>query len=362
MARKHNHLFIFFRERSLLRKRRRAKHKTKLRNKEINRRKKHMAGDKIIRNRKNANRIENIKIDAELSFSLFEEPENVIRIIESLDKCKSKNRFIKNVQIELSNIVKIDIGAISFLLAKVHEMSRIKTIRIWGTMPKDLNCKKVFDESGFLDYMMDLGGNRFKKHSENFIFKVGTDKTRNEKVGKTIEKSMKFLTAIDQKYPPVYSIVQEICSNSVEWANAPETQNKNWFLGVNCPKDQDDTYITYTMTDIGFGILHTLNRRFGLLIKERLQLKKETEILFRAFERKYSSKTNETNRNRGLPLIKDRYEKGFIRGLKVITNNVFLDFEDQSNTRSLSKNLPGTFYTWKIDLKCINKWKQIHII
>lgn len=209
--------------------------------------------------------------------------------------------------------------------------------------------------------MWDLGGNKFKKHSENFIFKVGTDRTNNERVGRTIEKAIKYLTGVELKFPPIYSIVQEICSNSVEWANSPKTRNKNWFLAVNYPRDKEGNYIEFTMTDIGFGILHTLNRRFGTFISETLKLTKDTEILNRAFERKYSSKTNETNRNRGLPLIKDRFERSFIKKLRVITNNVFLDFEDEINTRLLSKNLPGTFYTWQVDLNCIKKWEQQRI-
>ncbi|MGN6601473.1 MAG: hypothetical protein ACTHK8_03425 [Ginsengibacter sp.] len=341
---------------SIAKKQRRNRHKKKLRNIEVQKRKKINADEKIIRNRNKKSRVENIKIDAGFSFSLFQEPENVIRIIESLERCKTKSKYLKVVQIELSNIKQIDMGAISFLLAKVHEMSQLKAVKIWGTVPKDESCKEVFNTSGFLDYMRDLGGNKFKKHSENFIFKVGTDRTNNQKVGRTIEKAMKFLTGIEQKFPPVYSIVQEICSNSVEWANAPETRNKNWFLSVNYP--QGNNLVEFTMTDIGYGILHTLNRRFARLISETLKLTKDDEILYRAFERKYSSKTNETNRNRGLPLIKDRFERSFVKRMRVITNNVFLDFEDSNKTRLLSKNLPGTFYTWQVDLNCLEKWEQ----
>lgn len=359
MTSKKTSLKEFIKTRALLRKRRRSNRKIKLSNIEKERRRKIRSLEKITRNKKNKNRIENIKIDAGSSFSLFNEPENVIQIIQSLDKCKTKSRYIKYVQLDLSNITQIDIGAISFLLAKIHEISQIKRVKFWGIGPQDKACKKLFNESGFLDYMIDLSGKKFTKQSDNFIFKVGTDKTRNERVGKTIEKSMKFLIGREQKYPPVYSIVQEICSNSVEWANAPETRNKNWFLGVNYPVDSKNKYITFTMTDIGFGILHTLNRRFGKIITETLQLKKDTEILERAFERKYGSKTGEPNRNRGLPLIRDRFNRSFIKDLRVITNNVFLDFNNESETRLLGKNLPGTFYTWNIDLNCIKKWEQV---
>lgn len=340
--------------RSILRKRRRSKLKRKHRNFLKNKRKKEEK-----RSRSSyKNKVENIVINAGKSFSLFEDPENVILVIEQLETHKKVSKRIKNIQINLSGITKIDIGAISCLLAKVNEMTKITRVRIWGTIPQNLECKKVFDESGFLDYMTDLSGNKFTNKSDNFIFKVGSDKTRNERVGKTIEKAMKFITGKEEKYPPVYSIVQEICSNSVEWANAPETRNKNWFLGINKTTDVGNTYVTFTMTDIGYGILHTINKKFATLITEAL-FTKDTEVLKRAFEKKYGSKTKETNRNRGLPLIKDRYEKKYIKNLKVITNNVSFDFEQTELTKIINKNFPGTFYHWKVDLNCINKWNQI---
>ena len=338
---------------SIFRRRRRSRLKKKLRKFLKNKKKKEKKRSQIT----NKNRVENVVISAGTSFSLFEDPENVIEVIQQLEIHKKISKKNKNIQINLSQITKIDIGAISCLLAKVNEMIKITKVKIWGTMPQNPHCKKVFDESGFLDYMTDLSGKKFSNQSDNFIFRVGSNKTRNERVGKTIEKAIKFITGKEEKYPPIYSIVQEICSNSVEWANPPETRSKNWFLGINKSSEGNNTCITFTMTDIGFGILHTLNKKFGTIIVEAFL--SDTEVLKRAFEKKYGSKTKEANRNRGLPLIKDRYERNFIKDLKVITNNVLYDFEQSRQTRIIKKNFPGTFYFWNVDLNCINKWNLI---
>jgi len=343
---------------SLLRKRKKSKEKKKRRNilKNVG------TGIKqdIISKNKYTNKVENVIIDGGSDFTLFNNPENVLDIVNRLDKYKKATNKIRNIKIDLSNIERIDIAAISFLLAKVNELSKTQRIRIWGDAPTNPDCKKVFFDSGFLDYMTDLSGNKFKKQSENFIINVGSETTRNEKVGKTIERSIKYLTGKESKYPPVYSIVQEICSNSVEWANPKLSKNTNWFLGVSYNNDAENPEATYVMTDVGFGIISTLNRRFGKYI-ETLKLTKDTEVLERAFDRKYGSKSGESNRNRGLPLIKDRHTKRYIGDLIVITNNVLLDFNKPENTKIMSKSLPGTFYCWKINLKCIETWNTIEI-
>lgn len=343
---------------ALLRKRKKSNKKKKRRN-ILKHQSASVKQDKKSRN-KYTNRVENIEIDGGTIFTLFNEPENVLNIVNRLEKYKKPTNKIRNIRIDLSHIIEIDLGAISFLLAKVNELAKTQRIRIWGDAPLEPKCKKIFYDSGFLDYMTDLSGNKFKKQSDNFIINVGSEKTRNENVGKTIERSIKYITGKESKYPPVYSIVQEICSNSVEWANPKMSKNINWFLGVSFNNNPENPVATYIMTDVGFGIINTLNRRFGKYI-EALKLTQDTEVLEKAFDRRYGSKSGESNRNRGLPLIKDRYTKKYIEDLLVITNNVLLDFGNTANTKVMSGSLPGTFYCWKINLKCIETWHKVEI-
>jgi hypothetical protein len=210
--------------------------------------------------------------------------------------------------------------------------------------------------------MRDLSGNKFERHSDNYIVSIGADRTRNEIVGKAIQNAIKNLTNVRDHYPPVFSIVQEMCSNSVEHANNNKI-NKNWFFGICLEKGGSDQppCIIFTMTDVGFGILKTIKRKFAIKIKELMENKSDYEILHRAYQKQYQSKTEEINRNRGLPRIFDMMERNYIKELKVLTNNVFLDFEHRDNSKMLAKNLPGTFYYWKIDLNCIEIWNQTSI-
>jgi len=301
-------------------------------------------------------------IHAGTTFSIFEDPESVIKLVNEIDSYKKNDHRLRRIQIDLSDITSIDIGAITFLLAKVNEMNKIKRIQIWGNTPKDPKCQKVFSDSGFLDYMRELSGHKFERHSDNYLISIGSDRTLNEKVGKSIQNAIKNLTSTRDHYPPVFSIVQEMCSNSVEHANNDRI-NKNWFFGISFEKEgtEQTPVIIFTMTDVGYGILKTIKRKFATKIKELMENKSDYDILHRAYQKQYQSKTEEINRNRGLPRIFDMMEKSYIKDLKVITNNVLLDFDHFDNSKMLTKNLPGTFYYWKIDLNCIEIWNQTSI-
>lgn len=308
---------------------------------------------------KYTNRIDKQEISVGETFSLLKDPFNVLKLINTIEKRKIKNKHITNIHLELSHIKEIDIGAISILLSKVNQVSLgSKRIKFSGTFPIDGTCREFFNKSGFLDYMADISGNKFNKQSDNYLVRIGRDKTDNEKVGVHIKKAMKFITGSEVHYPPVFSVIQEMCSNSVEHSNKI---GKNWLLGVNYSDAEDELEkrVTFTMTDMGFGILKTLKRKFATRIKETMA--NDPEILQRAFEKKYDSATKEVNRNKGLPLILDRTEKKYIKGLKVITNNVFLDLENPSLSKTLDLNLGGTFYCWEINLNCIELWNKASI-
>ena len=240
-------------------------------------------------------RDEEIEIEAGPNFALLTNPETVIELIHKLDAYKKSSRYLKRIFIDLSHIESIDIGAINVLLAKINEFSNIKKLHISGNIPNNKSCHELFEKSGFLDYMIDLSGKKFEKKSVNFILSIGSNKTLNEKIGRTIEKAIKYLTGSEQKYPPVYSIIQEMCSNSIEWANRENSRNKNWLLGIQLDKKNHEHIINFALTDIGFGIVNTIYRKLGTKIKESFGDVNDLEILRRTFDKVYGSKSLEPN-------------------------------------------------------------------
>lgn len=51
---------------------------------------------------------------------------------------------------------------------------------------------------------------------------------------------------------------------------------------------------------------------------------------------------------------------GYISKLKVITNNVYLDFENQTNNKILNKPFPGVLFSWVVNIDCINKFDNLN--
>lgn len=310
---------------------------------------------------KYTNRIVQQKISVGKTLSVTEDPENIVKLINTIENLKTKNKYITNILLDLANISKIDIGAISILLAKVNQISLgKKRIKFSGTFPILKECLYIFKESGFLDYMRDMSGRKYSKQSDNYLVRIGKDKTDNEKVGIQIKKAMKFLTDEENHFPPVFSMIQEMCSNSVEHSSK---KNKNWLLGVNYSEEDQvlNRHVVFTMTDVGEGILKTLKRKFRVRISELMENPKDPDVLYRAFEKKYDSVTNEENRNKGLPLILDRCKKKYVKDLIVVSNNVYLDMSSPKSSKTLNLNFGGTFYCWKIDLNCIELWNQASI-
>lgn len=285
-------------------------------------------------------------------FTLFNHTENVISFINEIDKCEKKRR-IRSIKFELKEIIEIDIGAISLLLSKINELSSLN-INFIGTLPKNEIAKSFIIDSGFLDKMKNLKtGKNFIRSSKNLIVNRGFDRIDNKTTAEEIKKCVEHLTGISEYFQPVYSIIVEICSNSVEHANE-EIRKKNWVIATNYLDDE----VQFTLTDIGEGIIKTIKKKKMHDLFRITGILKTTEIMINAFNKEYESRTLDTNRNKGLPRIFDVSNKKYIDNLIVISNNVFLDFNNHENTRVLKKNFRGTFYFWRINKKCIDLWKK----
>lgn len=281
------------------------------------------------------------------------------RVIENVEKCllflkelrQSTNYFsVKNRKIliiSMADITQIDYGMLCILEAISDDLKKQHVI-FQGNLPKDKICKKFIEDSGFLNYMVDKNNQPFRKTSQSsMIFftkgKQTFDKISRKEISRITEKTAEHLIGKTKKLPNIYSILLEICGNSIEWSG------KRWLLGVQ----YENGKVVFTVTDVGYGILHTLHRTWGKVLFDKIA-KSNSDILYGAFKQKYGSKTEEINRNKGLPSVKTNFDDGKIKNLIVLTNNVILHFEDESLTESfVHVNFKGTYYQWEITKTCI---------
>lgn len=279
-------------------------------------------------------------------FTLLGNTDAVLKFIAEFKSVKGIAENIDTVTLDMSNVTKIDIGAINLLLSAQYDIS-FHNVNFIGKLPIDIEARTLFHDSGYLAHMRKIGGGSFASNERHdLILKLGKEHTRNESVGKAINEAMHFLTGSKDHYAPVYSAIMEMAPNSIEHAYE---ENKHWILGMHC--DDETNMVSFTFTDNGLGIIKTLNRKYSSEIRDRF-LGKNVQVIVEAFNKKFGSRTEEINRNKGLPMIKKIFNRGKIKNLILITDNVFFDFEKNSGYL-LNTKFAGTFYYWEIDLKCI---------
>ena len=294
----------------------------------------------------------NSKFEVPSNFNLYNNTDEVIRYINSTKEYIKNVNYNTSAYFDLSNVTNIDNGGIGLLLCLVNFLSRHRVTSM-GNLPKDVEAKNIFVQSGFFEHVDSIQGKKqYVNSNDVFIVQNGHSVTNPEIISHESRKVMLYITGEDISYKPMYSIIGEIMSNSIEHANQYKN-DKNWLVSAHYEPGK----VTMMAIDIGEGILSTMRKKISQKIADISTLTSDIQTLYNLFDRKYQSSTMETNRNKGLPKIKECYENGYISNLNVITNKVFLDF-GKEKTRALNVNFNGTFYYFEITIENINKWKN----
>lgn len=265
---------------------------------------------------------------------------------------KSNGRF--KVEVSLKRVEKIDYAAISVLTALSENLKKDKIE--FGLINSDNRLvKKMLFYSGMLNHFYDESGKKVNVsvRGELINLKDGCGILKVCEIRAVTESLKRVIEKID--YPEhqrisllrmLRRVIMEICGNAVEWGYG--RKDKKWILGIY--KEQNQEFIV-TFTDIGDGILKTLNRKTQDVIMDLLQFNKSIDILMRAFEKKYGSSTREPNRNRGLPMIKQKLMQIEGSNLVVLTNDALVNFSNLKESKDLKElhaHFHGTFYQWSI--------------
>ena len=298
--------------------------------------------------------IEAEPISAPKSLCLLENTEECLYFFKNMRKDKNISKFkrVCFIQIDLTDLTTFDYSSICILISIIRDLET-KNILIRGNFPKDDTCKNKIKESGLLNFMRDNQGNPFKKSSKSDLLFLekgskSLSKKDNIRISENIRNAVEHLTGEKRHLQRLRKIILEICGNSIEWSG---TKKRQWLLGVM----YDEKKVIFTITDVGKGILKTLNLKLKYKLNNLPDYSNE-EILKNAFEKKYESSSREINRNKGLPSVKKAYDDNLIENLKVVTNDVMLDYGNLMKSYNFkSYKFDGTFYRWTITRDTVHK-------
>lgn len=300
-------------------------------------------------------------LSAPKDFRLLKNTEECISFFKKIRARKkavtdSKNNLV--VRVDLSGVEHIDFASTMMLDAICEELVATSPIcHIAGESPRNELCRQYLLDSGFLNNKYDEHGRKYPDvgHSANIKIERGHTILKDEDVMRFVEiekRICEHVTGSPGKMFNHIEMIKEICGNTVDWSGAVRDQ---WIYGA---KFEEGKVIVVAL-DLGRGILESISRKFSVLLKDLLEQNSHVAILEGAFNKKYGSKSGKPNRNKGLPSIKYANEKGRIKDLVVITNNVTLDFTDSQNNckfvANKNRGFMGTLYSWMIDADCYQK-------
>lgn len=294
------------------------------------------------RSQTNTNFIETSKkerISAPPYFTISNDIDAVLKFVYKSKKLYEYKKF-DVFEFDLSNVLSIDDGAATILLSLCYDLDNLKK-QVKLKMPKNPITRKFVEQIGFRKFFKGYVANQ---NNFNETLKKGKSTILQKDTVPIIHKAMKTVFGVDKKNQKLQGMLIELMTNSVNHAYINNNKQKSWYISAR--HEIEENKVEFCFVDNGDGIINTINVR----LREKLYTSNE-EILKKAFDGEYRSRTKLSNRGRGLIVIKNNHNKMTVKSLKVITNNVLLDFETGIATR-LKTSFSGTFYSWVIDKSC----------
>lgn len=272
--------------------------------------------------------------------NFFDDTDSVSVVVTDILQSVDADSSINMVNLDMTKVESIDNATIVIILTLAHYLNR-RNINVKGRVPENENARTSLIESDFFSHVRT--NCKVNKAGKDTIFtKKGLREIDQDVNVEQIRKIVAHLTGKEANHEDLYNAFGEIQLNSVEHANK-DNSRKNWFMSVHY--EEERCFII--MSDIGEGIIKTLNPKLDQKVSAFVRNEKDPDVLLNLFKGKYQSSTREPNRNTGLPSIFDSVKKQQIGKIYVISNKACIELSDES-TKVLNNNFPGTLYAIEV--------------
>ena len=283
------------------------------------------------------------KLKAPSNFSFIE---NTDAILSYLENIKSHVRRRKPVFINLKEITNLTNDAIVLLLALIKNPSITKGVTIKGNYPRDEELKKIFKESGV------FGANGQDDEPKNYILTRQNKKAEGRIANELIKHATKIIFGQEARCPGVYKALMESMANTCYHAKPEKIGHETWWLTVY--HDRTLNKVSFAFIDLGIGIFKSSKvANFRDKLSKFFGIRDNRKVLKEIISGRKLSRTKIPYRGKGLPTIYKGLERNYYNNLKIISNDVKVDF-GADNYERLSKEFSGTFIYW--ELNDTNTW------
>ncbi|HMS38763.1 MAG TPA: hypothetical protein PKE69_00950 [Pyrinomonadaceae bacterium] len=274
------------------------------------------------------------------NFSLIENPEGVLYYLEQvrLQILRRNQVFLDKTQIK-----KLTPDALVLLVASLNNKWFTRGIRISGNAPEDEKLKELFLQSGFFEHVKSYIP---KVKSRNLMLhRISKRKVKPSLVKEVCLIGVNHTFGSPNIFEPLYEMLIECMSNTNFHAGLEKQGKYEWWLYVY--ENPINKITSFSFLDLGVGIFESIPVKEYVKFMQRIKLRSNIDLVNDLVNGKIKSRTLATNRGKGIPQIFQHSKHKNIKNFKIISNNVFADF-DTENYHKLKNPFRGTFLYWEL--------------
>ena len=285
-------------------------------------------------------------------FSLTENPEETMAFymafVEEIEKKYYKTHFF----IDSSEVEYVTVDALIYLIA-ILQNDRVNIqmkYRYSGNFPLNEMARKVYENSGFTDYVVSKARN-LPPDTEKMRIISGL-KNDADISKKFCEFVMEKLGKTRVEVRPLHIVFIELMSNVYHHAYGNgEIMAKKWYMYAEHLED----HVRFVFVDTGMGIAKTVRKNFGEKIANLVGFKiKDGRLLHSAFEGEFRTQTREEHRGNGLSTVKEQVLSGPFRHFEVISGRgkcaigADYGYQEDITAYDYTNTIYGTLYTFDV--------------
>lgn len=290
----------------------------------------------------NFNQLKQTVLSPPADFSFLDNTERTLEFIQSLEACMKRR---VRILVDLTKVTNLTNDTIALLLAVIHNphIDR-RCTEVRGNYPQDAKLRKILEESGIFK---DAKGG-----TKNFILTRREKNADGEIAQEVIDKATQALFGSKGRCPGIYRALMEAMANTCFHAKPDRKAYETWWLSV-CHNRETET-ISFAFIDMGVGIFKSRKMRiFTEKVRSFIGIVDNKDLLRDILEGKVMSSTKLPYRGKGLPAIYQGVKRNYYSHLRIISNDVKANPEN-NKYESLKSEFNGTFLYWEFNTE--NSW------
>lgn len=291
-----------------------------------------------------------IKVVAPSIFSIEKNRSETLNFFSSIFAFIKKGRTGDNLFIDSSDVKKVSISSLMYLMAVLSDAKSAKFI-LRGNHPKDKDAKKIYKNYGFNKVVKTKESlARFSLNNGDQIWIRGNDVSPDI----VAEVCLRVEEECNIDISGLYGALVELMNNSKQHAYFEEdVLEKKWQIFLSCESKK----IVLIFLDTGRGIPETVKRDYKEKIIQNMLLMNidEAKLLKSALDGCFRSNTGEKNRGQGLPQINNFLKSEVVLEPVLYSGKAICVFGEgcelipisgESEVWQMDDNFEGTLYEW----------------